>query len=155
MANPILPAVYRKVYETDFSPYDFSQRVKMQKLVYLLQEAGITLGDYSFFWYKHGPYCQKLQEDILNSVDNNIEINYSENALQIISTLKELFFTKTDYNQTQWVECLASLHYLFSNVFSYDVEPSEIIAKLEKIKPHLNNTKVNNYAFQKIKEIFK
>lgn len=154
MSNSLLATVYCDVYQERFSSTDFSKRVKMQKLVYLLQEAGISLGDYSFFWYKHGPYCQKLQDDILYSnFTNNEEIHYSDNAYRTISKFKDLFQIKTDYNQIHWVECLASLQYLRSNVFAYDAKPKDIISKLESLKPHLNNTEVNNLAFQKLQEV--
>lgn len=154
MSNSLLATVYYDVYQENFSSADFSKRVKMQKLVYLLQEAGIPLGDYSFFWYKHGPYCQKLQDDILYSSSTNIErIHYSDNASRILSKLKELFQIKTAYNQTQWVECLASLQYLRSNVFGNEAKQKDIISKLELLKPHLNNTDVNNFAFQKLQEV--
>lgn len=69
MANTLLASVYQDVYGEKFTSDDFSKRMKMQKLIYLLQEAGISIGDYNFHWsnhgpYKRGPYSQQLQNDI-------------------------------------------------------------------------------------------
>lgn len=40
----------------------FSERLKYQKMVYLMQLFGIDLG-YRFEWYLRGPYCTELTAD--------------------------------------------------------------------------------------------
>ncbi len=42
-----------------FSMDEFSDRLKLQKLLYLLQASGIYPG-YDFSWYLRGPYCSIL-----------------------------------------------------------------------------------------------
>ena len=60
MANKFLLPVYKKVFGESFSYGRFEDRLKMQKMVYLLQEEGVNIGHYGFEWYKHGPYSQVL-----------------------------------------------------------------------------------------------
>lgn len=43
----------------EFSMGNFSGRPSLQKVVYLLQAFGVSLG-YSFSWYLRGPYCSSL-----------------------------------------------------------------------------------------------
>ena len=56
MANKFLLPVYKKVFGESFSYGRFEDRLKMQKMVYLLQEEGVNIGLYVFDWYKYGPY---------------------------------------------------------------------------------------------------
>ena len=65
MARELLKPVYQEVYGDRFNASLFESRMEMQKAIYILQEAGIKVGDYDFLWYKHGPYSQGLQDDIL------------------------------------------------------------------------------------------
>ena len=92
MANVLLAPIYKDVYGEQFSSGNFSDRMKMQKLIYLLQEAGISIGDYNFHWYKHGPYSQQLQNDILVTNGNfDRDIRYSETAKIIVKQTNKHF----------------------------------------------------------------
>ena len=48
-----------KKLDYDFSMDKFSDRKKLQKIIYLIQMHDVYLG-YSFTYYLHGPYCTKL-----------------------------------------------------------------------------------------------
>lgn len=155
MANTLLAPVYQDVYGEQFTSGDFSKRMKMQKLIYLLQEAGISIGDYNFHWYKHGPYSQQLQNDILMITDcSNHSIRYSETAKVIVSRLKSILNDNTSYRDDVWAECLASLQYLRSSVCSNDASDEEIVKKLQERKPHLNNKSANMRALSELKLLY-
>ena len=79
MSNNLLKSVFENIFERPFKAREFSDRLELQKVVYLLQNMGISVGDYRFIWYKHGPYSQTLQNDILSKtteyVDEKIEFS--------------------------------------------------------------------------------
>ena len=155
MANVLLAPIYKDVYGEQFSSGNFSHRMKMQKLIYLLQEAGISIGDYNFHWYKHGPYSQQLQNDILVTNGNvDRDIRYSETAKIIVSKLTIILNKQTSYSKDTWAECLASLQYLRSNVFSFNSSDDSIIDELTKRKPHLSDKKTNKLALKELKTMF-
>ena len=155
MANYLLKPVFKSIFGRDFQPDVFEDRLEMQKAVYFLQNMGISVGDYRFMWYKHGPYSQTLQNDILNlqGVDD-IDINFSADAKREIETLKNAIFKEgIEYNECQWVECLGSLHYIKENLLSSSVDEEAILNELKNRKPHLSIDKDNKIALQTLKEL--
>jgi hypothetical protein len=151
MAKELLKPVYEQVYGEKFNASSFEKRMEMQKAIYILQEAGIRVGDYDFLWYKHGPYCQSLQDDILclNGTPD-VAIRYSEDAKEVIGRVKNVFNTKVEYSRSAWVECLASLQYLRANVFSLSASKEDIVNNLMAKKPHLDNIDTNLMALDKL-----
>lgn len=154
MAREFLKPIYRDVYGSEFNHSVFESRMEMQKLVYILQEAGVTIGDYDFLWYKHGPYSQELQNDILN-ISNvpEVLIKYSSDASEVLDRVKEVFNERVDYRRSHWVECLASLQYLKSNILSFGSSDEEIVKDLMNKKPHLNNHDLNMHAMKRLNYI--
>lgn len=155
MTQIILTTLYKNIYGENFSSTEFTKRMKMQKAIYLMQEAGISAGDYDFFWYKHGPYSQALQDDILTIQDyKEADISFSEDAMRIITKLHDLLNKTVDYDQSEWAECLASIQYLRDNVFSFNAKNKEIIDELERRKPHLNKHQLNLEALEDLKKLY-
>lgn len=155
MSTVYLKPAYKRIFDEPFSYDSFEKRMKMQKAVYLLQEMGAPVGDYAFFWYKHGPYSQDLQDDMyaIQSQEAPGNITFSSDMNSAIEKLAVLLNRKVDYTSAQWAECLASLHYLRTNVFSASSKESEIVAELQRRKPHLNNQKLNQEALQLVTEL--
>jgi uncharacterized protein YwgA len=154
MANSLLAPLYKDVYKEDFNPGVFNDRLKMQKTVYLLQEMGISVGDYSFFWYIHGPYSQELQNDIISINESSFgNILYSEEANEAIEKLSEVLTHPNFYNKENWAECLASLQYLRSNIVSINGTEDQLLTELSKRKQHLNNKQANKNALKELKRI--
>ena len=48
---------------------EFDDRLKLQKAIYLLQEAGFAF-NYKFSWYIRGPYSPELTEDAFSTKDD-------------------------------------------------------------------------------------
>ena len=156
MANHLLVPVFKSVFERDFEVNKFTDRLEMQKMVYLLQNMGISVGNYNFMWYKHGPYSQALQGDMLN-LQSSEEINviFSIDAKRVIDDLKNAIFKNgISYSEEQWVECLGSLYYIRENLLSSASSDIQVINELMSRKPHLNNSIDNEEALKTIKELF-
>ena len=157
MANKYLCPIFKKIYGHEFDYSSFNQRMEMQKAIYLLQDMGVPVGDYGFRWYLHGPYSQSLQDDMYYesgqpTKDILFEKEYVEKIKKINNVIKSN--EKGNYSISQWVECLASLHYLRANVMSFTSSDEELVAELQKQKPHLSDKKVNIKACKLLKELF-
>lgn len=98
----------------------FSERLNLQKRIYLVQILGYDLG-YRFSWYLHGPYCTSLTQeafglrDDLQSGDKDADdFVLSEDAKKQIDQARKLWTLPAgmDSSHDDWLELLASLHYL-------------------------------------------
>ena len=155
MSNYVLGSVFEKIYGKNFSKSLFDDRLEMQKSMYLLQELGISVGDYDFMWYKHGPYSQSLQNDILNLQSDGIKVYYSNDAEIAIQALKKAIMRDDiSYNIVDWSECLGSMQYLRENILPSSSTDEEVISELEKRKPHLNKHEDNIVALKTLNELF-
>lgn len=157
MANRYLLPVYKTLYEHDFSYSEFDQRMEMQKAVYLLQDMGVPVGDYGFRWYRHGPYSQRLQDDMYyESGRACAELTLSKEYADSIARLHTVIHSKKrgTYSIGHWVECLASLHYLHENLLDFNVSGEEVVQELEKRKKHLDNHSTNMSAYQLVEGLF-
>ena len=157
MANRYLLPVYNEIYGRDFDYSNFDQRMEMQKAIYLLQDMGVAVGDYGFRWYLHGPYSQSLQDDMYYENGHSYtKMNLAKEYADSIGKLHELINSdkRGNYSVSNWVECLASLHYLRRNVLSFNASKQAVIEELEKRKPHLNNRNVNDAAYQLVENLF-
>lgn len=156
MANYLLKPVFKSVFNREFQPNEFENRLEMQKMVYLLQNMGISVGNYNFLWYKHGPYSQTLQNDILNiNSAQNIKIEFSNDAKIAINTLKKaLFKDGISYSLSEWTECLGSLYYIKENILPLASSDNEILDELKRRKSHLNHESDNRLALETIRELF-
>ena len=149
MANFFISPLYMKVYGEDFDYSDFGKRMKMQKCIYLIEQLGLNVGGYDFSWYKHGPYSQRLQDDmyIANGLPST-ELQYSDFAISVLDKVKSMaeraHISGFGYTEEHWMECLASIHYL-NRMLRGDREKT--LSELSNRKPHLNNINLNNEAY--------
>ncbi|MBW8034403.1 MAG: hypothetical protein FVQ79_01700 [Planctomycetes bacterium] len=117
--------------ELRIEPHDiekFEGRKMTQKAVYLAQYDGADLG-YRYIWDSKGPYSPALAEDY-NALMQAYLINPKllegktiiESYTSVIHKICDLIYSKDkpDLETHQWVELLASLHYLQKvSEFSY------------------------------------
>jgi len=118
--------------------YDMSSlegRLILQKTIYLLQVFGLNLG-YNFSWYIRGPYSTELTKDGFNLIeiyDGLCQRRFvAENAERRFKEYLE--FLGERKNDSDWLELLASVHFLKKSYPSKDEE--EIIGTLMRYKPH-------------------
>lgn len=157
MANRSLLPIYKKLYDRDFNYKIFDQRLEMQKAVYLLQDMGVPVGDYGFRWYQHGPYSQNLQDDMYYENGHPcVELQLSKEHATRIDQLRSVInsISRGEYSISNWVECLASLHYLRENVLAFSATKGEVVSELEKRKPHLSDHTTNLAAYDLVEGLF-
>ncbi len=130
---------------------EFSSRKILQKKIYLLQLTGIDLG-YRYNWYLYGPYCPALTSDTFSLRD---EINYdhefedyelnsqTKSKLGLLDTIVNPPDT-AETNEPEWLELLASLHYLKHIAYwagKDSPEFDEVFEKLAESKPYFAGKK--------------
>ena len=153
MVNKNLLPIYKKLYEKDFDYGDFEMRMNMQKAVYLLQTLGVPVGDYGFRWYLHGPYSQDLQDDMYAAAKEKIKepevlADYERRIGRLYHLIHSI--NRGSYTVSQWMECLASLHYLQENVMDYDATMDDTLDELKRVKPKLNDAEANMRAYEQL-----
>ena len=121
----------------------FKERLKLQKVVYLLQASGIQLG-YGFGWYKYGPYSQDLVNDaytVLGSRKSEYERAESKGNWGF-SDETEAEFTKfrgclgKALDSLEELELLASVRFV-KNMWLSDVEKEDFAEGFMKRKKKL------------------
>lgn len=147
----ILSAVFHEVMGRTTSFSIFDDRLETQKIVYLLDELDVSCGDYSFIWYKRGPYSQQLQNTMLcydQTQNDETEVNFSEKGMAALNTLKEIFSVDyTGYNEAYWIETLASILFLSKRIIPVANE-ARVLSELQNRKPHLKSKDINRRAYQ-------
>ena len=141
--NPTqLAGLVKRAYP-NFDMTNFNDRLKLQKLIYLMQESNINLG-YDFGLYLHGPYAKMLARDGFDmpNFDKCKIIKFEDSKLdeKFESLLKFLDNKKDDKDA---MEIIASLH-LFHKIYPRydDSEKSpEFSSDEENIKKLLNELK--------------
>jgi uncharacterized protein YwgA len=120
-----------------------AERLKLQKIVYLLQAYGMQLG-YGYIWYKYGPYSHDLVSDAY-AVLNSEKGRYKEKTKgwEFGESTKRKFeeFEKKlgdILDDAGRLELLASVHYLYSHKKT-DVSENEheFVEAFKKRKPKL------------------
>lgn len=157
-SSVILYASFRNIFDKNFIFSDFGDRLRIQKMAYLVHALGVRLGDYGFRWYKRGPYSQAVQDDAI-FVSSHIDIVNSESSRIVFTPKAESTFLQIKsfiankpsvYNDAIWLEAIASLHYLRKRM-NYDDEHA--ILYLEEVKPHLSNREANELALRQVEQI--
>lgn len=132
----------------------FSQRLNVQKKVYLSQLMGYDLG-YRFGWYLRGPYCRELTVDAFTLKDEiaSGEKDYegftlSDEAIQKIEKAEKLWATPAAIrvSQEQLLELLASVHYLKHIAYGPKAESKdfkEVFKTLTADKPQFKDQKAD------------
>jgi uncharacterized protein YwgA len=143
---------------------DFQSRKILQKKMYLLQLTGIDLG-YRFNWYLYGPYCPALASDTFAVRDeikydqefNDFELNSkTKSRLDILSGIVGLPET-VGTTEPEWLELLASLHYLKHIAYwpgKSDPQFEEVFEKLRESKQHFKDKKeLAEVAWQRLESV--
>ena len=119
----------------------FDDRLRLQKIVYLLRGYGIHLG-YGFNWYVHGPYSPKLADDgyaIDDDIFENgrdITLNDERRVTDSLNSFKD-FIGEDNFKDPLYLEILASLHYIKKVAFNGRDDFEAISDWLISRKPYL------------------
>lgn len=155
MSKAYLKTLYAKIYHENFSYTESEKRIKMQMAIYLLQEMGAPIGDYSFFWYKHGLYSKDLQDVIyiIKDMSNENTIRFSTDMEKDITRIEKALAEIGLYSQSQWAECMASVYYLQKYILPFGAIDEQICEELYNRKPYFNNGYENKRALKIAKEL--
>lgn len=155
MSKAYLKTLYTKIYHENFSYTASENRVKMQKAIFLLQEIGTPIGDYSFFWYRHGLYSPDLQNAMLaikDRYDKN-DMKFSMDVEKDVLRVEKVLAKNGIYSQSQQADCIASVYYLQKYILPYGATDEQICKELRDRKPYFNNDYENKRALKAVKEL--
>ena len=133
-------------FKTDF----FTDRLIMQKTVYLAQAAGINLG-YFYHWYLHGPYSPSLTRDeyaidadIAAGLDDSQGWKLDEKSSQRSVEIKDIFSELDRDKLATKLELLASVHFLIDRKQASKADTSRITATLKQYNKPFSEEDVQN-----------
>jgi uncharacterized protein YwgA len=124
---------YLKFLNLPLDPSNSRDRFKIQKMAFLLKSMGAEL-NYEFTFYQHGVYSSKLFKESLDHKDDfallksNYKIN--DNERMILDKLRD------DIPDNDLMEAITTI--IYENIVYSDME--EIIKRVKKLKPHLNDS---------------
>lgn len=109
--NPkALAGLLKNVYSS-FDMDSFENRLKLQKMVYLLQAYGVNIG-YNYSYYLYGPYSRELTRDgfEMPKLGNIKQLTFKKDAR------KEKLGSFTNFieeykDDPNWLETAATLHF--------------------------------------------
>jgi len=123
-------------------------KVDMQKSLYFMKELGYKV-PFDFRWSKLGPYSYELANIIerltmqgyleysgrYEIVDKNFRFVKPTDSSRMSGFFSEMekVWNRNNFNQVDFIECAASLHFIYKN--SREKRKSEIIDKLVSLKP--------------------
>lgn len=117
-------------FDVDFSMSTFNERLRLQKIIYLLQTFGIYLG-YDFSWHIRGPYCSILATNgfALRDIYDKIPPNKARFENPSVQKKFEKFqnFIKDRIVDEQFLEVAASLHSLNATTTSKDMDLVQVL----------------------------
>ena len=148
----VIHAVFKEIFGQEANFYEFDDRLKAQKAVFLLQELGVSCGDYSFGWYKHGPYSQQLQNTLISPYSEQADISFSDAGKSAIGKVKAMLnVPHADYSDATWLEAIGSIRYLKARWYQTATKDS-ILKKLSELKPNLDNNDLNVIAYDALEK---
>jgi len=127
-----------------------SDRIRMQKLVYLAEVFGMNTG-FTFTWYTHGPYSPgltKVMFDGANGKSSNLA-NTSKD-LKNIDEMKN--YLGEDIHSSEKLELIASLHYVLSVAKKAKSTEREALDLFYDEKRHFTENQVKKYL-TKVKQL--
>jgi uncharacterized protein YwgA len=132
-------AFFEAVFDRKLNMHSFSDRIRLQKIIYILKQAGLNLG-YSFGWHIRGPYSPSLADDgyAYDEIKGNVAFshNLTEQENAIIDKVKNFSqFLEDEENS----ELLASLLYLYKRGFTTQ---ESLFAEIKTRKPRFSENQI-------------
>jgi len=124
---------YLRYLNLSLDPNISRDRFRIQKMAFLLKNMGTEL-NYEFTFYRHGVYSPKLFGESLDHKDDftllrsNYKIN--DNERMILDKLRD------NIPDNDLMEAVTTI--IYENIVYSDID--EIIKRVKKLKPHLNDS---------------
>lgn len=134
---------------------ELSDRIIIQKIIYLADILGVSTGNFNFSWYKKGPYSSALTHLLYKYENNFVEIDntyeLSEEVEGILEPLKRIVsMNSDDLSESDWIELVGSLQYLYEE--NTTASPDIIMNRLVKMKPKYSKKQLHR-AWKVLEEI--
>jgi len=158
MAVETKEILYMLIKEFELKRTQLDERVRLQKILYLLQSFGIVKLGYGFSWYKHGPYSQDLVYDAYEVFKD--EDNYRKKTKTYCfdeSTNEKIKQFKTGLGSIlkdpQNLELVASIRFI-RNTWYPDLDRSNVFEHLQMLKTQFfDGSKITEPAAQRAFDI--
>jgi len=133
----------------------FSERKRVQKLVYLLDKVFDMRFGFSYSWYLHGPYSSEVTRIVFDVVEGRQTMSadpriLSYEDLKKIDQLKA--FLGNDLCSTDQLELLVSLHFLVDHAKPLGLKKEEVITFLKSKKPYFTDQEIDS-ALSRLQEL--
>lgn len=142
IAVNVLSRVFNQLGFPGINMVDFQDRLRYQKIVYLMQNFGLSLG-YGYSWYVRGPYSPDLTKDLFTiSNDPSIfshgrDLKFKEEAAVVskIGAFKKIL--GEDLKDPLFLEVLASMVFIKKAHREKKLGNDELKTLLLTLKPRL------------------
>lgn len=122
-----------------YSLETISDRILLQKKVFLAQDIGLPLG-YGYSWYIHGPYStdltavayQVIPEGFEAIEQNSLKAPYDEMINRVNSLETKIRDCDIRIGVVQWYELLASIAYWYKRGYT---DEQQMISRIKETKP--------------------
>lgn len=115
----VLGYVLKSIPTSDFGMKTFDGRLRLQKLIYMVEAFGVYLG-YDFSWYLRGPYCTNLArtgfelEQIMDRIPDDTKVRFLQKDIQTrfdryLEFIRSIMDSSNDLDK---LEIAASVHIL-------------------------------------------
>ena len=129
-----------------YSLETISDRILLQKKIYLAQDIGLPLG-YGYSWYIHGPYSTDLATVAYQVVpegntaieNHSLKEPYASMIARVNSLEKNMYKEDLKISVVQWYELIASIAYWYKR--GYNTEPMAI-EKIRSTKPQFTEEQI-------------
>ena len=129
-----------------YSLETISDRILLQKKVFLAQDIGLPLG-YGYSWYIHGPYStdltavayQVIPEGCESIESNSLKAPYDRMIERVNSLESEIKKHEVKIGVVQWYELLASIAYWYKRGYT---EENEVVARIKETKPQFSEHQI-------------
>jgi len=134
------------------STYD--ERLLWQKVGYIAQQLGLSLNEYTFNWYKAGPYSPgytSILYNFSNIFDEVSNYRLSDLALEKLEPMKVINNNvPTGMSTSKWFELVASILFLKKDT---ELDKKAVFVSLMRKKPFFNDENINDYAWNLLKKL--
>ncbi len=138
--------LFNKLMDEELTLDEYDNRLKLQKAVFLLQEAGLPF-NYYFSWYIKGPYSATLTKDVYEfmeskaaAVDEKPELTKTEEDLA--AKMRKTFVN--ELKDTNTLELLGSLVYIRNSEGVRDMKA--LVETLYSRKPRFSKKQITEMA---------
>lgn len=135
---------YHDVFNQNINMDDFYDRLKLQKLIYILSYKNIHF-NYDFTWYIHGPYSSKLARDGYSYMRrvNEVRHNYppNEEERKVVEGIRNARNMLNDPNRA---ELIASFLYLTDRYGSEETARQELLIR----KPRFSENQIREVMYE-------